>query len=269
MSNKPALRFDHREIAVVFSLFVFVALLMFTVGILVGKGIAQAKFDAAAGAHGGASALPVHEPKLEPIAAEHEEEEEAHEVPPSAKHESAHDDHELVQKAADVPPLLAAKPEKKEEELELIPLGPQKTDWNGMSLRNQPPNDDTKKLLQNPKIEALTEKSGAGASRQTAAIGSADKEGLSFSNGTFTVQVGSYPNQKDAEERVKALKGLGFAHAYLSAKDLGDSNGTWFRVWLGYFPTYEAAKKSGDKLQARGEVKNYLVRKAELENGTN
>jgi cell division protein FtsN len=268
MSNKPALRFDHREIAVVFSLFVFVALLMFTVGILVGKGIAQAKFDAAAGAHGGAVALPVHEPKLEPIAGEHEEIEEAHKVPPSAKNEASHEDHELVQKAADVPPLLAAKPEKKEDELELIPLGPQKTDWNGMSLRNQPPNDDTKKLLQNPKIEALTEK-GTGASRQTAAIGSTDKEGLSFSNGTFTVQVGSYPNQKDAEERVKALKGLGFAHAYLSAKDLGDSNGTWFRVWLGYFPTYEAAKKSGDKLQARGEVKNYLVRKAELENGTN
>ena len=270
MSNKPALRFDHREIAVVFSLFVFVALLMFTVGILVGKGIAQAKFDAAAGAHGGATALPVHEPKLESIGAgDQEEVEEAHEVPPSAKHEAVHEDHELVQKAADVPPLLAAKPEKKEDELELIPLGPQKTDWNGMSLRNQPPNDDTKKLLKNPKIEALTEKSDAGPSRQTAAIGAGDRDELSFSNGSFTVQVGSYPNQKDAEERVRALKGLGFAHAYLSAKDLGDSNGTWFRVWLGYFPNYDAAKKSGDKLQARGEVKNYLVRKAELDNGTN
>jgi hypothetical protein len=86
--------------------------------ILVGKGIAQAaEFDAAAGAHGGAVALPVHEPKLEPIAGEHEEIED-HEVPPSAKNEASHEDHELIQKAADVPPLLAAKPEKK------------KTNWN-------------------------------------------------------------------------------------------------------------------------------------------
>src|SRR5947209_3699116 len=40
-----ALRFDHREIAVIFSLFIFVSLLMFTVGILVGKGLAQAKYE--------------------------------------------------------------------------------------------------------------------------------------------------------------------------------------------------------------------------------
>jgi hypothetical protein len=93
-----------------------------------------------------------------------------------------------------------------------------------MSLRNQPPNDDTEKLLQNPKIEALTEK-GTGASRQTAAAGSTDKEGLSFSNGTPPKSAPT-PNQKDAEERVKALKGLGFAHAYLSAKDIGDWDGT-------------------------------------------
>ena len=34
-SLRPSLRFDHREIAVIFSLFIFVSLLMFTVGILV------------------------------------------------------------------------------------------------------------------------------------------------------------------------------------------------------------------------------------------
>src|SRR5947208_1005393 len=42
---KPSLRFDHKEIAVIFSLFIFVSLLMFTVGILVGKGLAQAKYE--------------------------------------------------------------------------------------------------------------------------------------------------------------------------------------------------------------------------------
>src|SRR4051812_30158452 len=44
-NQQPSLRFDHREIAVIFSLFVFVSLLMFTVGILVGKGLAQAKYE--------------------------------------------------------------------------------------------------------------------------------------------------------------------------------------------------------------------------------
>ena len=262
--NKPALRFDHREIAVVFSLFVFVALLMFTVGILVGKGIAQAKYESL-NQHGAPTTLPIHEPKLEPI---HDEDEEDEVIAPSeAEHRPAE---APVAEKTEAKPLLSASAEKKEEELELIPLGPQKTDWNGMSLKNQPHTEETKKLLVNPKIEAITEKPGA---RDIAGLEGplppAPKETLSFPAGQFTVQVGSYPNQKDAEERVKALKSLGFAHAYFSAKDLGDSNGTWFRVWLGYFPNYELAKKSGDKLQARGEVKNYLVRKAELENGTN
>ncbi|NDC24484.1 MAG: hypothetical protein EBZ49_10220, partial [Proteobacteria bacterium] len=43
--QNSGLRFDSREIAVIFSLFIFVSLLMFTVGILVGKGLAQAKFE--------------------------------------------------------------------------------------------------------------------------------------------------------------------------------------------------------------------------------
>src|SRR5580698_8944961 len=46
MTNKqPMLRFDHREVAVIFSLFIFVSLLMFSVGILVGKGLTQAKYE--------------------------------------------------------------------------------------------------------------------------------------------------------------------------------------------------------------------------------
>ncbi|NBX81960.1 hypothetical protein EBQ90_02595 [bacterium] len=38
------MRFESREIAVILSLFIFVSLLMFTVGIVVGKGLAQAKY---------------------------------------------------------------------------------------------------------------------------------------------------------------------------------------------------------------------------------
>ncbi|MEZ4749894.1 MAG: hypothetical protein R3B54_04500 [Bdellovibrionota bacterium] len=45
MSRQTALRFDHKEIAVIFALFVFVAMLMFTVGILVGKGLTTARLE--------------------------------------------------------------------------------------------------------------------------------------------------------------------------------------------------------------------------------
>jgi hypothetical protein len=46
MNKQPTgLRFESREIAVILSLFIMVSLLMFTVGIVVGKGLAQAKFE--------------------------------------------------------------------------------------------------------------------------------------------------------------------------------------------------------------------------------
>jgi cell division protein FtsN len=270
MSQKPGLRFDHREIAVVFSLFVFVSLLMFTVGILVGKGLAQAKFDAEQARQNGAMALPVrgHTEKQD-TDSEHDSAEldEAAAAKPSAlvsdpASEVASDEESNTKsKHAETTP--AAQPET-EPELELIPLGPQKTDWNGLSMKNQKTVQEAEKLLENPKIKALTED----VPRQIAAVEEANSQN-SFPVGPFTVQVGSYPTQNEALERVNLLKSLGFAHAYFSAKDLGDSNGTWFRVWLGYFPNYESARKSGDKLQARGEVKNYLIRKTEASNGTN
>lgn len=56
---------------------------------------------------------------------------------------------------------------------------------------------------------------------------------------------------------------MGYPQAFFSSKELGSANGTWFRVWLGNYPTYASAKKTGDELQAKGEVKGYIVRKAD------
>ncbi len=85
----------------------------------------------------------------------------------------------------------------------------------------------------------------------------------SYALGSYTVQVASYSDENQASERVKTLKALGFPHAYLSVVELGENKETWFRVWLGYYPSFESAKAGGEALQARGEVKNYLVRKSE------
>ena len=84
---------------------------------------------------------------------------------------------------------------------------------------------------------------------------------ISFPKGLYTVQVGSYLSEPEANERIDELKKLGFPHAYFSAKELGDPKMVWYRVWLGYFSTPESARKGGEWLQRQGEVKSYLVRK--------
>ena len=86
---------------------------------------------------------------------------------------------------------------------------------------------------------------------------------VSYSSGPFSVQVAAYSEELQAKERVEALKKLGFPHAYLSSINLGEGKETWYRVWLGYYPSMATAKVGGDALQALGEVKNYLVRKSE------
>ncbi len=86
---------------------------------------------------------------------------------------------------------------------------------------------------------------------------------LSFPKGQFTVQVGSYLSEPEANERIEELRKLGFPHAYFSAKELGDPKLLWYRVWLGHFSTNESARRGGEWLQKRGEVKSYLVRKSE------
>ena len=47
-NNQSPFRFDHKEMSVIFSLFIFTSLLMFTVGIMVGKGISQSKSEPSA-----------------------------------------------------------------------------------------------------------------------------------------------------------------------------------------------------------------------------
>ena len=92
---------------------------------------------------------------------------------------------------------------------------------------------------------------------------------ISFPQGLYTVQVGSYLSEPEANERIRQLQKLGFPHSYFSAKELGDPKLVWYRVWLGYFSTPESARRGGEWLQKRGEVKSYLVRKNEPSRATN
>ncbi len=271
MNTKPALRFDAREIAVIFSLFIFVSLLMFTVGILVGKGLTQARYEGKLPMGGLHSIEPLmkrdspHSGASVSLGASRGSADHSatgHDTAPAT--DAAHtavtetDAHEAVKEAPaeKTQTQTVASTPALTDPIKLIPLKTPPPKAVGTSLSD--PAAEAEALLKNPKILSLIEPETGIAERKPAATPSPVA-----SKSTYNVQVGSYPNEKAASERVDALKKMGFPQAFFSAKELGSANGTWYRVWLGNYPDYQSAKKTGDQLQARGEVKGYIVRKAE------
>ncbi len=245
MANQSSsLRFDHREIAVIFMLFIFVSLLMFTVGILVGKGLTQAKYE-------GGSYAPIERnltaSSKTPAPAEATEKYSLGSsvtTPTESQTETA-PAKEIVEKSA------------ADSSITLVPQKPKDTTSPG-SLLEPKGQHETESILNNPKLQALLEKDPR-ISRKLNSFGVPD----SYPSGKFSVQIGSYPTKTEAEERVSSLKKLGFPHAQFSAKQLGENKEVWYRVWLGFFPDYDSANDSGKSLQSRGEVKQYLVRKVD------
>jgi len=269
MDNQSnSLRFDHREIAVIFSLFIFVSLLMFTVGILVGKGLAQARYEAlilktagagappaaAAGAHAeahGHAAAQIASPVTLPPTGSS-----VSTSPPPAQivAEPAHPEERVITAEEPTPEHAPVKPIPKEKS-DAGMLGNHLKDAETAEAEALLSNPNVKRLIdQTPDTKAPPFSPVVAGKAGTAAPGPA---------GNYTVQVGSYPDRQDAEARLESLKKQGFPQAYLSAKELGDQKEVWYRVWLGYFPDLQSAIKNGEILQQRGEVKNYLVRKVD------
>ena len=291
--NKPPLRFDHREIFVIFSLFVFVSLLMFTVGILVGKGLAQYKYEAgllpgdrrspaSAPVTENASAAPAVPTAPSPVenakqappaaaakpdAAPADSETDADEEPtnPASQPATVADEKNAQSEGLPDSPSPDAKPtqDQANQPLKLIPEHPKDELAGENSLQEPKADGGSEDLLKNPHIRALLEERNAAAAARKSKTAAVVRVPASFNQGKFTVQVGSYPTKEDADQRVAQLKKLGFPYAYFSAKQLGDKKETWFRVWLGYYPDLPSAEKSGRTLQERGEVKNYIVRKTD------
>ncbi len=295
--SQSPFKFDHREMTVIFSLFIFTSLLMFTIGIVVGKSLAQTKSSDVAATETVAKTETGHESEahvtsphtpgtsvstdsptldtkhakpshLESVTAEVTEPETppAHPAPPtlSSSHEA---------------PVAKKEPLKTHEkldssiehsaptaELELIPEKPRTGDVRA-TLADLADQDEVGKALNNPKVQALLESSPPtkmkAKKRKVASVAPSDIPPKSFPEGKYTVQVGSYPSQADATLRVDQLRKLGYPFAYLSTKELGEKKEPWYRVWLGYFADSETAKASGELLQQREEVKSYLVRKSD------
>lgn len=270
--SQSPFRFDHRELTVIFSLFIFTSLLMFTIGVVVGKSLGPNKLTTvAAQSEESAHNNPTKEGETHQVAThdtgtsvstDHAPTSNKNEHGPTTHLDNLtaevsepvkeHKNQETTPKAHSTPPTA---------ELELIPEKPRTGDVRA-TLADLTDQEEVGKVLSNPKVQELLETSSAPKPKpKKRAIASTSPQ--SFPEGTYTVQVGSYPSQADATMRVDQLRKLGYPFAYLSTKELGDKKEPWYRVWLGYFPDSESAKANGELLQQRGEVKSYLVRRSE------
>jgi cell division septation protein DedD len=75
--------------------------------------------------------------------------------------------------------------------------------------------------------------------------------------GNFTVQVGSFNNSSEANERVSGLRNIGF-EARAAAVAL-PGRGTWYRVQVGRFADRGEASKAASSLRAKGAAAAIVV----------
>lgn len=78
----------------------------------------------------------------------------------------------------------------------------------------------------------------------------------------FTLQVASFPDTELANKFLIHLVREG-EHPTCATIEL-QGRGYWTRVFVGLFPSAEAARRYGDNLKTRGTVVEFLIRKAEL-----
>lgn len=84
------------------------------------------------------------------------------------------------------------------------------------------------------------------------------QEVASSAVGKYTVQVGSYQSEKEAQGVAADLKAKGFSAFYVSAKVKGK---TWYRVSVGLFTTTKEADAYKKDLLARSKVTSAIVQK--------
>jgi cell division septation protein DedD len=77
------------------------------------------------------------------------------------------------------------------------------------------------------------------------------------STGNFTIQVGSYNNSAQADERAGRLRSSGVEARVVRAEI--PRRGTWYRVQAGRFTTRDEAARFASELKARGAADSFLI----------
>ena len=79
----------------------------------------------------------------------------------------------------------------------------------------------------------------------------------SDANGKFTVQVGSFSVESQANERISSLRAAGFDARSTTVQIPG--RGTWYRVQVGRFRERDAASKAAAQLREKGAAASSMV----------
>jgi len=74
----------------------------------------------------------------------------------------------------------------------------------------------------------------------------------------YAIQLGAFPKKEQASAQIDQLHRDGIKDAYFGPAHFG-SNGKFYRVWLGRFDRYDAAKKTADRLGKTRKAKYFVV----------
>lgn len=99
-------------------------------------------------------------------------------------------------------------------------------------------------------VKPAVEEKAAGASPSSKQAGEAQ-------GGKVTIQIGSYSEVAQAEERVATLKSAGYEARSVAVEI--PKRGTWYRVQSGRFVSREEAERYGKQLREKGVVANFIT----------
>jgi DedD protein len=81
--------------------------------------------------------------------------------------------------------------------------------------------------------------------------------GATPNRGNITIQVGSFSDQAQANDRVNRLQAANVTARMVTANIPG--KGTWYRVQVGKFVSREQATAYASQLRGRGLVQDFMV----------
>ena len=77
--------------------------------------------------------------------------------------------------------------------------------------------------------------------------------------GRFTVQIASFATEDEARAKITKLREEGFQEAYYKTVKIRGGE-TWYRIFVGSFPTPVWAKRMGDKLKKQKMTTDFAIR---------
>ncbi len=231
--------YDRKEVGVLMLLGVMVAVFAFTLGVHLGKRVM-----------GGKTAAP-HATPSEGVA-------------PVAESSSHAETEQAMAQPTAVPSAMVAASEEALNEAtheEVTRTGIKLEDSKQLELpeKTRSKNAGATHLKAVPK-EPVAETHTPEQKEAMAELNALNEKAKHAAKGAYTLQIGSYSELKEAQDRIKDLEISGLSPR-IHATDI-KSKGRWYRIYLGGFATKAAAEKAGEKYRAQGMIDSFIVAKS-------